>query len=733
MRFLRLTTLLLALTVFVGCSTTRTLADDELRLAENRVVVANSTTYNPSGLTPYLKQKSNYYFIGKWHPGLYIYNWQNGKDKGWDRFCRKIGQAPVVFDSSQVDKSIASMRDHLSYQGYYDSSIDAFTRVKNRTARVEYDVTLGKRFPIRSIRYEAPDTTLAALLTADSLNFTVRTGDFLSEEALEAESERLAGHFRNNGYWGFSKNYFFFYADTSTHRDQADLIVRLENYTRNESADAAREHRPYTIGDVTLMPQPGMRIRSRFLQNLNQLKTGELYSEEKINRAYARYASIPLFSSVNMQLRESQTDSTAVDCRILLQQARLQALKLNLEGSFNSTGLFGVTPSLSYSHKNIFGGGEVLSLGFRGNFQFMFDASTRATELAVNSGLKIPWYPDFILRMPFVNLPQMDVNFAYSYQQRPEYTRNIATGAYGFSWNIANKFYYQFNPVQLSAVSATRLDAAFLAGISDPYLKNSFRSHLDLGGGGTFYYTTNTSVNPQVSYFYTRFQYDMSGNLMRLLGTTGVFRKGESGDELIAGIPYSQYIRGELQAVGTFRLGDMNQYALAVRGLAGMGYAYGNSVSLPFEKLFYAGGASSMRGWQARALGPGGEAPNSTFVIPSQTGDLKLEANIEYRFNIVRFKNGTMGIEGALFSDTGNVWDLTGIEDEGNFRFSDFYKSIASDWGLGIRLNLQFILIRVDFGMQVYDPTLAEGSRFVNPARWLHGANAWHFGVGYPF
>ena len=723
--------LLALLVMAAGCSTTKMLSEDELRLSENKVVITNSSTYNPSSLAPYIKQKSNYYVIGKWHPALYIYNWQNGKGKGWDRFCQKIGQAPVVFDETLIDKSVTSMLDHLTYQGYYNSHIDTRTEVKKQTARVEYDVTLGKQFPIRSIDYQVKDSTLASLMAADTSNYTVLPGDFLSEEKLEKESERFTKLFRNNGYWGFSKNYFFFYADTTTHRDEADLIVKIENYTRNESEDAAREHRQYTIGNVALVPQPGMRIRQKFLQNLNQLKPGELYSEEKINREYDRYSSIPLFSSVNMMLRESETDSTAVDCRVLLQQARLQALKLNLEGSFNSTGLFGVTPSLSYSHKNIFGGGEVLSLGFRGNFQFMFRSPTRATELAVNAGLKIPWYPDFILRMPFINLPQMDINFTYNFQNRPEYTRNIVTGAYGFNWNIAKKFYYQFKPIQLSAVSATRLDSTFIAGIRDPYLKNSFRSHLDLGGSGTFYFSTNTSVNPKVTYFYTRFQYDMSGNLMRLLGKTGMFKKGESGEDLIAGIPYAQYIRGELQAVGTFRLGEVGQYALAVRALAGMGFAYGNSVSLPFEKLFYAGGASSMRGWRARAVGPGMAPRDTSFAIANQSGDMHLEANVEMRFPLF------WKLEGAVFADIGNVWniDADGLDGQTRdprslFSFKNLFRSTAMDVGLGARLDFGMVLIRFDMGLVVYDPYKQE---FMGINDWFQGNYAFHFGIGYPF
>jgi outer membrane protein assembly factor BamA len=714
-----------------GCSTTKMLQEGEHRLSENRVIITNDNRYNTSSLTPYIKQKSNYYVIGRWHPLLYVYNWQNGNGRGWDRFCQKIGQAPVVFDPDLVDVSVTSMLDHLQYQGYYNSTVVPETTYKKKNAKVEYYVTLGKQFPIQSIEYQARDTSLLPILLADSTNFTVQRGDFLSEEKLEAESERLSALYRNNGYWGFSKNYFFFFADTTTTPDQADLIVRLEDYTRNESEEVAQPHRRYHIGNVAIMPQPGMRVRQKFLQNLNQLEPGEPYSEEKINRVYNRFSSIPMFSSVNMMLRESEIDSNAVDCRILLQQARLQSIKLNLEGSFNSTGLFGVTPSLSYTHKNLFGGGEVFSLGFRGNFQFMFSSPTRATELTVSTGLKVPWYPSFIRRMAFINLPQMDIKFSYNYQFRPEYTRNIVSGTFGFSWNIAKKFYFQLNPVQLSSVSTSRLDPEFIKKIRDPYLKNSFRSHLDLGGGGTFYFTTNTTVNPKVTYFYTRLQYDCSGNLLSLLGKTGLYKTGERGEYMIAGLPFAQYVRGEVQSVGTFRLGETKKSALAVRALAGVGYAYGNSYSLPFEKLFYAGGASSMRGWRARAVGPGMAPRDTSFSIANQSGDMHLETNVELRFPLF------WKLEGAVFADIGNVWNI-GLDDlDGEsrdprsiFSFKNLFRSTAISSGLGARVDFGLVLIRFDLGVRLYDPCQQE---WIGINRWFKGNYAFHFGIGYPF
>lgn len=722
---------LLTLLSAAGCSTTRVLAEDEVRLEENKVVISGGKKYNASNLTPYIKQKANYYVIGHWHPLLNVYNWQNGKNGAWDRFCRKLGQEPVVFDEDLVGSSVGSMISHLEYEGYYDSQVEPKVSVENRLARVEYEVVPGKQFPLRNVSYSVRDTALAALLQADSANFALRPGDMLSQEALEAESERIAQYFRNNGYWGFSKNYFFFYADTSTVRDSADLYVAIENHTRNESDEAARPHRKYHIGTVTLRPQAGMKVRPQFLHNLNQLQPGAPYSEYRINRTYNRFSSIPFFSSVNMMLRPSQTDSSAVDCTILLQQARLQSVKLNLEGSVNSTGLWGVTPSLSYSHKNLFGGGEVFTLGFRGNFQFMLRDPVRSNELAISTGLSIPWYPSFVWKMPRINLPQMDINFSYNYQNRPEYTRNIVTGTYGFSWNMARRFYYQIYPLQLSAVSATRIDETFYQGIRDPYLKNAFRSHLDLGGSGVLYYTTHPAVNPTVTYFYARLQYDLSGNLLSLFNGTGIYGTGPSGEHLIGGVPYSQYVRAELQAVETVRMGADNQFALAMRALAGAGYAYGNAWSLPFEKLFYAGGANSMRGWRARAVGPGMAPRDTSFAIANQSGDMHLEANVEFRFPMF------WKLEGAVFADAGNVWNIGNADIDGEkrdplslFTLRNLLRSTALDAGLGARLDFGLVLIRFDLGVRLYDPCV---QRWVGAKDWLKGNYAFHFGIGYPF
>lgn len=232
------------------------------------------------------------------------------------------------------------------------------------------------------------------------------------------------------------------------------------------------------------------------------------------------------------------------------------------------------------------------------------------------------------------------------------------------------------------------------------------------------YYTSDTDANPSRSYYYTRLSLDLSGNILSLLsprGTGTIFR-----------VPFSQYVRTEVTFGRTWRFGEEDSQALATRLLAGAGYAYGNSSAMPFEKQFYGGGAGSMRGWQARSLGPGFAQIDKTFSIPSQTGDLKLEANIEYRFPLV------WKLAGALFVDAGNVWSMRDID---NLTENEpFINSVAADWGIGARVDLSFLILRLDLGMKMHDPSREAGERWLNPGQWLQRDGcAIHFGVGYPF
>lgn len=747
-----------------SCSTTRVLPPGGSRLKANKVIIENSKQYPESNLYPYIKQKPNTYFIFGWNPFLNIYNWSNNKNTGWNRFLKRLGQAPVVFDKDLVVSSSKNMNNHLIYDGYYNSVIKDSVITRKRKTTVTYRVWLGKQYKINDIAYTINDSLLRELFFADTTKSLLKKGDILSENILEQESERSAQVFRNKGYYGFTKNYFFFEADTIHLDGRANLQVKIGNYTRNELPKDSKPHVVFRIKDVNITPErnysqyskiakkldslgtdtlfyknlriiyPGkLLLRPKVINRMNLVKPGSIYDEELVSDTYKRFANMNLFSSVNIQMNE--TDSAEVDCNIKLTATALQGYKIKLEASTNSSGLLGVSPTISYYHKNLFRGGELFTLSFMGDFQFKFNSPARSTEFGISTSINFPTFlllPDRIFKSS--NIPRTEIGISYNYQDRPEYKRNIISGSYAYTWNSKNKFFFKVAPVQVSIVKLYNLSQSFYESLKDPFLRNSYQDHFDLGLGANFYYTSDASANPERSYFYLRWQNDLSGNLLSIFNRA--MKRNDNGERLIWDSPYSQYYRTEISAVYTWKFGKSNKQALAARILGGVGTGYGNSVSLPFEKLFWAGGAYSLRAWQARTVGPGYAQLDTAFTIPNQTGDMRLEANLEYRFPLF------WAFDGAVFMDAGNVWNLkrdiskldSSIEDinpAGIFRFNDFYKHIALDWGVGLRLNLGFALLRLDLGLKLYNPPVNE---WYGPREWLRKGNyGLQFGVGYPF
>lgn len=709
----------------VSCSTTRVLAEGEYRLAKNSVEVTNSDQFNVSSLHQYIKQSPNSYFVFGWNPFLNVYNFASPENDGLlARFWRRIGVPPVVYNPAAVESTMESMENHLEYMGYYNSKVSSEIHVKKRKVNVDYNVTLGRRYRIDSLSFVLPQRgTFKQDFLADRPNLTIKVGDYLSEEQLEAETQRGASHFRDLGYYTFTKNHYVFEADSISEPGRLLLEMRINEYSRNDNEDNTLPISRFYIDNVTISHAAELKIKERTVKDLNTIRPGELYSESNVNRTYARLSALRMFNSVGIGM--TQTDTNKVSCAISLSESRLQGFKANLEASSNSSGLMGLSPQFNFYHKNIFHGGEWLNLGFMGNFQFKFNDPTRSNEFGVSAGISLPKFLGLHNRLfSGTSIPRTEINFSYNYQNRPEYTRNTISLSFGYTGTLANRVQYQIYPVETSIVRLSGMDEEFYNTLSrNPFMRYAYQDHFDQGVGGTVYYSTNMELSPSVSYRYIRFTTDISGNFLSLFN--GLMSTDAEGCKLIWGTPYSQYIRGELTLGSTWRFGRNDGQALAARLLGGLGYAYGNSSALPFEKQFYSGGANSMRGWQARALGPGSDELNSTFIIPSQTGDLKLEANLEYRFDLF------WKLAGALFIDAGNIWTLQGDDADGKTGESIF-DSIALDWGTGARVDLNFLILRLDLGMKLLEPS--RENKWLKPNEWLkRDGFAVHFGVGYPF
>jgi outer membrane protein assembly factor BamA len=737
-----------------SCSTVRVIPEGRSMLKENKIEIVNSKVVNSSDLTPYLRQQPNSSFLFGWNPFTVIYNWSNGKDGGWDKFVQKIGQAPVVLDTFLVEKSRENLVNRLKVLGYFDSEVTDTIITKRKRSSVKYFVYPGNSFEIKEISHQIKDTLIKKIVENNMSATLIKKGMRLSELSLEEESVRITTLLRERGYYNFTKNYLFFEADTFNKGGFADLYVKIENYTRSETPSDARNHEVFRIRNISLYPdydpmraredslssfnlykvdslnifyRANKSMRPLVLSKMNRLKSGDLYSEKDATSTYNRFVALRYYSGVNLQFDEVPASETTtgreVDCIIRLTPSKSQGYKLNLEASSNSNNLLGVSPAISYYHKNIFRGGEWFTLGFMGNFQFKLNDPVKSSEFGISAGISLPSFlllPDSTFK---TSVPRTDINLGYNYQNRPEFTRNVISFNYGHNWREGERLFYIFNPIQLNIVKLFNMNPMFYESLMDPFLKSSYRNHFDLGSGGTIYYTTDASVIPKKTFFYVRWTSDVAGNLVSIFNST--LNRDTSGARTVWNTPYSQYFRSDLTIGYTWRFDKSN--ALAGRFNIGAGHAYGNSKVLPFEKLFYAGGANSLRGWQARSVGPGSAPIDTTFSIPNQTGDIKIELNAEYRFNM--FWN----FEGALFVDAGNIWN-TRVEpgkESGLFRIKDFYKSVAINWGTGIRLNLDFLVLRLDLGMVVYDPLKTS---WIGPKNWFkRDTYALQFGVGYPF
>ncbi|MBP3270562.1 MAG: BamA/TamA family outer membrane protein [Bacteroidales bacterium] len=725
-------TVILAAAMMYSCGSTRSLAEGEYTLAKNRVEVVKDSgkEVNPKDFEKYIQQKANSYIIFGWNPFLDLYNLA-GRDtsKFMNRIIRKIGTPPVIFRPSAVETSKENINRHLEYLGYYNSDVESEVVNNGKKVEVTYTVTPGKRYIIDKLEFSVPEGEFRDDFMADTANVLVKRGDYLAEAVLEEETERSASWMRKNGWFGFNKNYYAFEADTLQHGDSTDLVMSIREYTRNQAPESAAPFRKYHFGDVSISWDKDMRFNDRVLRNMNTIRSGSLYNEVDVNNTYSRLSALRLFSGVNIALNPRDT-ADIVDCDITLTRSRVQGFKINLEASTNSNGLIGTSPQISYFHKNIFHGGQWLNLSFLGNFQFLAsDRKIRSNEFGASAGVSFPEFlglPNSLFHGP--NIPRTEINTSFSFQNRPEYTRAMFSASFGYSGAFSrNRFLYQFYPLQAKIIRLNNIDPDFLGIIlSNNFLWNSYSDHFDVGAGGTFYYTTCPDLVPKISYRYVRFQFDASGNVFSLFN--GLIKQDEFGSHLIMKIPYSQYVRAELTLGNTFVFGRNDRQALAFRLLAGYGLAYGNSSTLPFEKQFYAGGANSMRGWQARTLGPGRSDLSEWFSIPSQSGDTKFEANVEYRFPLF------WKLQGALFADAGNIWYARHwIQDSSALRLKDFGKSIALDWGIGTRIDLTFLILRFDLGVKLYDPSMS-GIGWYSPSDWRRkDCYALHFGVGYPF
>ncbi len=726
-------------------------------------IVDNSSRYDisKSEVSNYITQKPNKNLFG-WLPRVWIYyKTLNKTDKSFYRWVNhNLGVEPVYYSNVYTNDSKRQIENYLNNTGFFKSKVTATKSEKNKRASVVYRITPAKPYKIRNVNKKINDSVVAKEIDRIVNDLVVKTGDNYNVFTMDKERDIITTHLRDNGYFMFSKDYIFYEVDTNFRQNKADVTLRIDgdrhykylinnvfiypDYNIKTASAIVNDTVPFTFSLRRKNPEyhfnfiygQNPKVNLKTFNQVIQIHQGEEFSQKRISQTYGALGSLKLYrlSNISFDTVPSANDSVKLlNCTITLQKDKIHYYNLQLEGT-NSGGDLGALGSFSYRNNNIFRGSEVLRVTLKGGFQaqrvnhdIIQEGIFNTKEFGVDASIMFPRFLSPIALHRFVTeyQPKTVLLTGYNMQIRPLYTRYIITASFGYNWRSSNTVEHFLTPVNLNTVKVfpTDLFAFVLDFETNQRIKDRYTDHLIFGLNYSFIFN-NQNVKKN-NFFYFKFDIETSGNLLSLFNNTPIITKSSDNYHQIIGIRYAQYVKYQfdLRFYHYFR----NRNMLAMRVMYGQGIAYGNSIDLPFERSFYAGGSNGMRGWQFRNLGPG-EFQNEYSLNIEHIGDLQLESNIEYRFPVYGF------FKGAIFADIGNIWTLSNNEafPGGQFKLDKFHKQIALDAGFGLRLDFSYFLIRLDVAAPLRDPSYDEEHRWrVSKLQWKDVV--WNFGIGYPF
>ena len=756
-----------------SCSSTKHVPQGQLLLDKVKIHINDPhSAVETSQLYNYLRQNANHRVLGGIKLQLAIYNMSGRDSSNWfNRWIQRVGTPPVIYDSTLTLASQEQLHTALSNKGFMNNTVTYRVKTDSvkRKARVDFDVTLGEPYYIRSIDYDIPDETLHEIILADSADFTVKKGDLLDYSRLEEWRQTITNRLRNQGYYAFNKEYITFMADTAAGSKAVDLTLNTRDPYRNDHMPYYTEHEPFFVRDVvyvtdydpvqmhdgysgadTLVIRNGVKVfqgpdpylRPSIIDECNYIEPGALYNADAVNRTYRALGRLGILKQINIDiLPVGEVDGLLmVDAWVLLQRDKSQTVSLSLEGT-NSEGDLGFGVGVDYEHRNIFKGAEVLSAKAKVSYESISGdlgglINNNFSEYSTEVGVSFPKFMFPLLRRSFKRKVQASTSFSvnFDYQARPEYTRVIAGGAWRYQWTErSRRLSHTLTLFDMSFVSVPNFYDEFKKSITNPLLLYSYEDHLIMRMGYNFYRTNKAEMSVQQMGNFQRDVYtiranaETAGNLLYGLSQLTDQKADENGCYKALGIRYSQYIKADADYAFTHYLDRRQSIAFHVG--AGIAIPYGNSDVLPFEKRFYSGGANSVRGWGVRTLGPGSfDSSKDLSKFIKQCGDIRFDINLEYRAKLFWV------VELGLFIDAGNIWTIKDYEDQqgGVFKWNKFYEQIAAAYGAGIRLDFKYFLVRVDMGMKAHNPASGQEEwPLIHPD--FKRDSEFHFSVGYPF
>lgn len=690
------------------------------------------------------------------YTGLYNIYAQTG-EKGFKHWVKyKLGKAPIAYENKMIGRTEAKLAYYLRGRGFFKSVARCDSTAHGRKASVVCTVELGPQFIIDSVFFPI-DTTYTALKVDENIRCTIiREGSYYKRDALAYERSRTTMVANNIGFTDFREENIFFHVDTIKGNK---VNIYMEILQPSDST----YHSRYTLEHIDIFPnhtidrqstntldtvslsgkmsviESEYYINHKLLDRLIVQTLGAYHNKTNQVKSISRLLDIGLFKFVNINnIVQQQGQDGTLRQQILLTPNRMQSISGELELNNRSGNIFGVGLSSSYTHRNLFNGAEQLRISASGLVETQFDRSVsfiNSSDLTISADLTFPRIilPGFEVKEQYNSIPRTIANASFTRQRRTEfYTLRSVSGKYGFRWKPNSRTNHQFYPIVLSQFLVSAKSDEFEQLLAaDQRLAGSFSNVLV--AGIEYDYDVNTQKgksDEEYSFFHA--EVETSGHLASLLLGADTAVPSE-----IANVPFAQFTKLTVDW-RTYR--PVVGGRLATRVIVGAGYSYGNSEELPYIKQYVSGGSNSLRAFRLRGIGPGAfvQDPATITVFEEQfvdqTGDIKLEFNVEYRFPIFSY------LKGAVFADAGNVWVFEDRDKRGGvFKIDSFYKQIALGTGVGFRLDFEFFLLRLDLSFPLRRPVFDEGFQWVvediDPfsSTWRATNLRYNLGIGYPF
>ncbi len=759
---------ILFLALLASCSATRYVPEGSYLLEEVKIQT-DRKEIKPSELALYLRQNPNSKWFSLFKTQLYIYNLSGQDSTKWvNRTLRRMGDAPVIYIEDEAIRTQEELTKAVRNMGYMSATVDGNIRTRKKKLKLYFQVHSGEPYIVRSIQYDVADAKIADYLRGDSASSRLKEGMLFDVNVLDAERQRITNVLQNHGYFRFHKDYITYTADTVQNTYEVDLTLHLQLY-RAHATDEPATHRQYYMGKVGFITdyealqsssvqltqtydsiyykgypiyfRDKMHLRPKVLTDNLRFSPGALYSEQEVQRTYSNFGRLSALKYTNMRFIERQEgDSVKLDSYILLTRNRPQSVSFEVEGT-NTSGDPGVAASVSYQNRNLFRGSETFLIKFRGAFEAISKLSTdktnnNYTEFGVESSINFPNFLFPFLSSTYKRSVRASTEFGlqYNYQMRPEFTRTVASGSWSYRWMERQRAQHRIDVLDVSFVYLPRKSESFMndsTNRDNPILEYNYKNRLIVRNGYTYHYSSSGASNlnrtATSNSFAIRAGIESAGNVLYAISKAANFKKNSTGEYQLLNIPYAQYLKGDFDFAQNIIIDERN--SLAFHAAFGIAVPYGNANAIPFEKRYFSGGANSVRGWSVRGLGPGSFPGDGNFL--NQSGDIKLDASVEYRTALFWKFNG------AAFIDAGNIWTLRKDEENqpgGVFRFNEFYKQIAIAYGFGLRLDMDFLILRFDGGMKALNPVYRSGiQRYPIVSPKFSRDFTFHFAVGYPF